>query len=77
MDFPQYRKLSNNKVYYKIKSDRSFEEIQLVGNAAFLYKHDVSKYPELLRIKDMLQLSFEEFVNCTMDEFEELKGRII
>ena len=29
--FPQYRKLVNNKSFYKIIDERNFEEIQLVG----------------------------------------------
>lgn len=53
-DFPIYRKLSNNKSFYKILDDKTFDEIQLVGSKKNYYKHVATQYPELLRIKDMI-----------------------
>ena len=73
MDFPAYRKLSNNKSFYKITSDTSFEEIQLMGSKAFLYEHNVSKYPEILRIKEMLELVLAEILESSEEEYEKLK----
>ena len=52
--YPQYRKLSNNKSFYKILSEHSFEEIQLVGSSVITTNTNATKYPETLRIKDML-----------------------
>jgi len=52
--FPQYRKLSNHKSFYKIVSKEVFEEIQLVGTVRFKTQITATKYPEILRIKDML-----------------------
>ena len=40
--FPQYRKLVNNKSYYKINSDRIFEEIQIVGSKKYHYLFEVN-----------------------------------
>ena len=54
MIFPQYRKLSNHKSFYKILSKEVFEEIQLVGTVSMKTKTTATKYPEILRIKDML-----------------------
>ena len=54
MIFPQYRKLSNHKSFYKIVSKEVFEEIQLVGTVRLKTKTTATKYPEILRIKDML-----------------------
>ena len=54
MIFPQYRKLSNHKSFYKIVSKDAFEEIQLVGTFSMKTKTTATKYPEILRIKDML-----------------------
>ena len=61
MKFPQYRKLSNHKSFYKIVSKEVFEEIQLVGTVRMKTKTTATKYPEILRIKDMLDgiASFE------------------
>ncbi len=54
--FPQYRKLSNGKNFYKICSPKLFEEIQLVGNLKRHYVIEANQYPEMLRIQDMLSL---------------------
>ena len=52
--FPQYRKLSNGKAYYKIVNERNFEEIQLIGTIKMNYKIEAKQYPEILKIQDML-----------------------
>ena len=71
IDFPQYRKLSNEKVFYKILSDRKFAEIQLMGSKAFLYEFDATKYPEILKIQDMLSLD-EGYLTSNALEFGKL-----
>ena len=71
IDFPQYRKLSNEKVFYKILSDRKFIEIQRMGSKAFLYEFDIIKYPEILKIQDMLSLE-ESYLQSNKLEFETL-----
>ena len=71
IDFPQYRKLSNEKVFYKILSDRKFIEIQLMGSKAFLYEFDAIQYPEILKIQDMLSLE-EAYLTSNKLEFETL-----
>lgn len=55
-DFPQYRKLSNGKTFYKIKDERSFDEVQLMGTKRLVYSTIANQYPEMIRIKDMLEL---------------------
>lgn len=61
IDFPQYRKLSNDKVFYRINSKTEFDEIQVVGKTAFLHKIEAIQYPEILRIQDMLErVGFEQ-----------------
>jgi len=70
IDFPQYRKLSNEKVFYKIISDRDFVEIQLMGSKAFLYKVTAIQYPEMLKIQDMLSFSDGVYMPSNQAEFE-------
>lgn len=72
IDFPQYRKLSNEKVFYKIISEREFIEIQLMGTKAFKFDFIASKYPEILRIQDMLTSVESTFLTSTEDEFVRL-----
>ena len=55
-DFPQYRKLFNEKSFYKIIDERHFEEIQLMGSRKMTYSFTAEKYPEILKIQDMLNL---------------------
>ncbi|GAB5419210.1 MAG: hypothetical protein Crog4KO_25550 [Crocinitomicaceae bacterium] len=71
-DFPQYRKLSNEKVFYRIRDDRNFDEIQLIGSRATWFSMEAKQYPEILRIQDLLNGS-EGVVSSSQDEFESLK----
>lgn len=66
--FPQYRKLSNGKTFYKIVDERTFEEIVLLGEKRMYFKTSAEKYPEMLRIKDMLELEVP-FLLATEEEY--------
>lgn len=70
-DFPQYRKLPNNKAFYRINSDRDFEELQVLGSKVLRYHHEAKQYPEILRIMAMLACE-EPFVQSDVNEFEGL-----
>jgi hypothetical protein len=67
-DFPQYRKLSNDKTFYKIQSERLFEEVQLMGSKVFRYRVEANQYPEILKIQEMLQLE-EPYLMLSAEEF--------
>ena len=71
-DFPQYRKLSNDKVFYKIVNSREFHEIQVIGTFAQLHKIEAKQYPEILKIQDMLNYVIEAFVPSTIEEYTKL-----
>lgn len=73
MDFPQYRKLSNGRSFYEILSDRDFNELQIVGTRVFYYEHRTDKYPEILRIREMLDLSLAGIQLSEKQEFEVLR----
>ncbi len=66
--FPQYRKLSNGKTFYKIVDERTFEEIVLLGEKRMYFKTIAEKYPEMLRIKDMLEFEVP-FLVATEEEY--------
>lgn len=68
-DFPQYRMLSNGKTYYKITSERHFEEIQRSGTKLFRYSTEAVQYPEILKIKDMLELSDDSYIAISEAEW--------
>ena len=66
--YPEYRKLSNNKSFYKIHSENSFEELQLIGTSVMRMTVNATKYPEIIRIKDMIDLR-PPFEMSTEEEF--------
>jgi hypothetical protein len=70
MEFPQYRKLPNDKVFYRIESQTVFTELQLVGSRILVHRVEAKQYPEKLRIMDMLGCA-EPFVIAIENEFEE------
>jgi hypothetical protein len=53
-EFPQYRKLKNNRSFYRIENLTHFTEIQIIGTKTFLFKLHATQYPEMVKIKDML-----------------------
>jgi hypothetical protein len=63
-EFPQFRKLSNNKVFYRIDSLTEFTEITIMGKQKIVHSVKATQFPEKLRILDMLQ--------CT-DPFEAIE----
>lgn len=68
-DFPQYRKLSNEKVFYRVHSERSFDEIQRVGNRAMWFSMQATQYPEFLRIGELLGMEVEGVLLSNEAEF--------
>jgi hypothetical protein len=71
MDFPQYRKLTNEKAFYRINDARNFDEIQRIGARVNIYHFHAEQYPEILLIQDMLDLT-ESYLVSTKREFEQL-----
>lgn len=67
-DFPQFRKLSNNKVFYRIDSSDEFTELTLMGNRKIIHTVKAIQYPEKLRIIDMLKCA-EPFLLSDEIEF--------
>jgi hypothetical protein len=72
MNFPQYRKLSNEKSWYKIENERNFIEIQLVGSKKFVHLVEAKQYPEILRIMEMLDLSMPDISIISEEEFNQI-----
>jgi hypothetical protein len=74
-DFPQYRKLSNDKVFFRINNNRQFDEIQIIGTKARLHTVDAVQYPEILRVQDLLTYEIEGFITSNEKEFNDLFNR--
>ncbi|MFT6246565.1 MAG: hypothetical protein ACJA0U_003637 [Salibacteraceae bacterium] len=71
-DFPQYRKISNDKVFFRINNNRQFDEIQIIGSKARFHTVDAVQYPEILRIQDLLLYEVEGFIPSNEKEFNDL-----
>ena len=70
-EFPQYRKLKNDKSFYRIEDESHFIEIQLIGNKAFELKINAVQFPEKLKIKDMLNCQ-DPYIKIEQYEFEQI-----
>ncbi len=67
-DFPQYRKLSNNKSLYKIVSALHLQELQLLGTRWYMHELHARILPERNLILDLLA-THEGYEACTEEEF--------
>lgn len=68
-DYPIYRKLSNKRSFYKILSDREFEEIQMIGTKNKRYKHEAKQYPEMLYIQDLVRFAHGGILESCEEEW--------
>lgn len=74
-EFPKYRKLINNKSYYRIEDESHFIEIQLIGNKEFELKINAVQFPEKLKIKDMLNCE-DPYIKIEQNEFDQINERL-
>ena len=70
--FPQYRKYSNNKNYFKIYSATEFEEVQVIGTKHIRRKVHAVQFPEKNHIIDLLLMKQEHILKIEEKEFEKL-----
>ena len=73
MNFPIYRKYTNDKVFFKIISETEFEEITLIGSKTLHQTITATTYAERLYIKDMIDIKDGRWLVCEQKEFEKIK----
>ncbi len=71
MEFPQYRKYKKIKTYFRINSEKSFDELTLMGQKYLLHSVEAIQYPEMIRVQDMLKNENEMWEIISAKEFEE------
>jgi hypothetical protein len=54
IEYPIYRKLRNNRSFYKIIDSKNFEEIQIIGTKRRYQFIEAKQYPDLLFIQDLI-----------------------
>jgi hypothetical protein len=70
--YPIYRKLINNRSYYKILSKFIFEEIQCIGSKKKHYIHEAKQYPEMLFIQDLIYYSHAGISEYNQEDWNKL-----
>lgn len=73
IQFPQYRKYSNNKNFFKIISPKEFEEIQVIGSKKLHRKVIATQFPEMNLIIDLVTLANEFILKSDEIEYEGMK----
>jgi hypothetical protein len=74
--YPQYRKYSNNKSFYKILSPNQFEEIQILGNKRTIHYFEAKILPDRNYIDDLTFNYENHWVICSEEEYEEIRNTI-
>ncbi len=69
--FPQYRKYSNNKNYFKLINENEFIEISIIGKRVISNTHQVKIYPDRLFFNDLLECN-NQIIISNAKEFDEL-----
>jgi hypothetical protein len=70
-NFPKFRKLLNADVVYAISSPTRFTEWKCMGKFYSVNEFEALQYPEMLRIKDMLDC-IDGFENIDQSDFKAL-----
>lgn len=73
MEFPQYRKLKNNKHFYKIISETEFEEIIIIGKKRLSFFKKAEIFPDMVLVRDMLRLSSVDYQASTKEEYDHVR----
>ena len=74
IQFPQYRKYSNNKNFFKINSPKEFEEIQVIGAKKLHRKVIATQFPEMNLILDLVSFANEFVLMSESEEFEGIRN---
>ncbi len=73
-NFPQYRKLSNGKNYYRIDNTEQLEEIQIVGSYWIVHTLHAKIHPERMMIRDLIDAADGHAEAITETDYKEFKN---
>lgn len=73
MDFPLYRKYAHNRTFFKIISEKHFEELTLIGNSYLLRQFEVKIFPDRVFIQDMIENKDNYWLDSFKEEYEAKK----
>ena len=72
MEFPQYRISTNGKNLYRIESLKAFTELQYIGERVQSFHVKAESYPEMVRIRELLEMSNGACQEMDGERFERL-----
>jgi hypothetical protein len=70
-EFPQYRKLINEKSYYRIDSADSLTEVQRTGERYTMHELRVKILPERILIADLLEAESSNYMKIAEVEYND------
>lgn len=74
LSYPQYRKYSNNKSYFKVLSPSKFEEIKVISNNKTIHLFEAKILPDRNFISDMT-FNYEKYwIKIDAKEYENIKN---
>ena len=76
MRFPLFRKYSNNKSYFKVLDDQSFEEIQIIGSKILLFNFAAKIMPDRFLVRDMIELKDGRWLEIDESEYLEIRQKV-
>lgn len=74
--YPQYRKYKNNKSFFKIISNKEWEEIQIIGSNHLLHQFEVKIMPDRNFLQDMTVDYHENWDVIEEKEYELIMNKI-
>ena len=77
ISYPQYRKYSNEKTYFKIISNKKWEEIQLLNKKYTLQKYEVNIFSDRNYLHDLTFDYKRNWMKIKEDEYEKIKAQIV
>lgn len=76
MMYPLYRKRINDKHFYKVNSEDSFTELQVMGEKVFSFDFEAKIYPDKVLVKSLIDLSDQGIVGISEADYELIQAKL-
>lgn len=76
MKFPLYRKRINDKHYYKVNSEDSFTELQVMGEKVFSFDFEAKIYPDKVLVNSLIDLSDTGVVEISEAVYQFIQAKL-
>lgn len=76
VEYPQFRKYKNGKVFFKIISNNEWEEVQVIGSNFIFHQFSVNIMPDRNFIYDMTFDYERNWIKILENEYESIKTKV-